>query len=357
MENLSMMTQRFPQTELWNDSCSVKELSYAIAHGAVGATTNPVIVGNVLKQELKDWEGDILEVMQSHPEMIEDEVAWEMIKRMGKKASTLLLEQYQESKGLRGRISFQTNAKYYRDTNRMVEHGKELAAICENSQIKAPASKAGIEAYEEMTFAGISINATVSFTVAQAIACAEAVERGLKRREAAGLSTAGMHPVCTIMAGRLDDHIKAVVQQEQRLMNPEALEWAGVAVVKEALRLYEERGYRTKLLVAAFRNVHHWLSFIGEDIVLTIPYDWQKKINGAAFEVENAKGAQVDPVYLSMLHQLPEFEKAFYEDGLAVEEFEYYGPFVTAIGQFLNGYDELVKLIRSYMIERKEEAR
>ncbi len=40
------------QTDFWNDSCSFKELEYAIAHGAVGATTNPVIVGNVLKSEM-----------------------------------------------------------------------------------------------------------------------------------------------------------------------------------------------------------------------------------------------------------------------------------------------------------------
>ena len=40
------------KTDLWNDSCSTKELAYAIEHGAVGATSNPTIVLNVLKEEL-----------------------------------------------------------------------------------------------------------------------------------------------------------------------------------------------------------------------------------------------------------------------------------------------------------------
>ena len=31
-------------TEFWNDSCSVPELTYAIEHGATGATSNPFIV-------------------------------------------------------------------------------------------------------------------------------------------------------------------------------------------------------------------------------------------------------------------------------------------------------------------------
>ena len=39
-------------TDYWNDSCSVEELTYAIEHGAVGATSNPTIVGEVLKKEM-----------------------------------------------------------------------------------------------------------------------------------------------------------------------------------------------------------------------------------------------------------------------------------------------------------------
>ena len=32
-------------TEFWNDSCALSELAEAIDNGAVGATSNPVIVG------------------------------------------------------------------------------------------------------------------------------------------------------------------------------------------------------------------------------------------------------------------------------------------------------------------------
>ena len=38
------------QTDYWNDSCSIEELTYAIANGAVGATSNPTIVGEVLQK-------------------------------------------------------------------------------------------------------------------------------------------------------------------------------------------------------------------------------------------------------------------------------------------------------------------
>ena len=53
---LHEMTQSTP-TCLWNDSASVKELSYSMEHGAVGATCNPVIVLGVLKNEIDALEG------------------------------------------------------------------------------------------------------------------------------------------------------------------------------------------------------------------------------------------------------------------------------------------------------------
>ena len=51
---LHEMTQTTP-TVLWNDSCSIEELTWSIGHGAIGATCNPVIVGTVLKQEWDQW--------------------------------------------------------------------------------------------------------------------------------------------------------------------------------------------------------------------------------------------------------------------------------------------------------------
>lgn len=49
-------------TDYWNDSCSLAELAYAIEHGAVGATSNPTIVGEVLKKEWPQWEGRLGEL-------------------------------------------------------------------------------------------------------------------------------------------------------------------------------------------------------------------------------------------------------------------------------------------------------
>ena len=351
MSKLLETVTKYPQTEIWNDSCSCSELAHSIEdNGATGATTNPVIVCNVLKQELPDWEDTICSEIACHPTAVEDDVAWALIQAMGVKASRLLLPQFEQSHGQKGRISFQINAKYYRSPEKMIAQAMELASTCPNSQIKLPASKAGIEAYEELTYRGISINATVSFTVAQAVAVAEAVERGLERRKAEGKDTSEMHPVCTIMAGRVDDYLKAWLKPRNILIDADAIEHAGIYVVKHAYRIYQEKGYHTKLLVAAFRNLDHWKAFIGNNIILTIPYAWQKKYNSTDIEITEHMNEVMDANMLKELNTLEEFRKAYEIDGLKPEEFEHYGAFLQTMNQFLNGYDELVRLVRGYMV-------
>ena len=349
MNKLLEMTQKFPETELWNDSCSCNELSYALENGGSGATTNPVIVFNVLKGELPEWEDTIRQIVKDNPSYTEDDLAWSLIKAMGAKAAGLMIDQFNKTDGQRGRISFQTNAKYYQNKEMMVKQALDLASTVENSQIKLPASKAGIEAMEELTYKGVSINATVSFTVAQAIQVAEAVERGLKRREAEGIDTSKMHPVCTIMAGRVDDYLKAHYGKTDTLISSEAYEQAGVAVFKKAYRLYKERGYRTKLLVAAFRNRHHFEDFIGGDLILTIPYKWQRKYNTSTVEVKNNMDTPVDQKVLDELLTHEEFVKA-YDENFPIEQFQHYGAFLATMNQFLGGYDSLIQLVRNYMV-------
>ncbi|MFV0381715.1 MAG: transaldolase family protein [Breznakia sp.] len=351
MEKLLETSQKFSQTQIWNDSCSSEELEYAIKRGAVGATTNPVIVLNVLKNELSDWQSTIQSLIADNPSDTEDDIAWKLIEMMGKHASKQLLPIYKQHNGKKGRLSFQTNAKFYRNAEKTLAHAKQLARVVENAQIKAPTSAAGIKAFEEMTYAGISINATVSFTCPQAIAVAEAVERGLKRREEEGLDITKMNPVCTIMVGRLDDYLKGYVKEHNLSISQESLNYAGVATFKNAYKIYKKRGYRTKLLAAAYRSELHWSEFIGGDVVLTIPHKWQIKFNASSIDVSERINIPVKQSILDELIKLDEFKRAYDENGMTPAEFEHFGAFKITMHQFLSGYDELVSIIRSDMIK------
>src|ERR1700736_1998961 len=130
------------------------------------------------------------------------------------KGARLLEPIFDAHEGRNGRLSVQTDPRLYRDTQAIVAQAEEFARLAPNIIVKIPVTRAGIPAIEEATYRGISINATVSFTLPQCIAVAEAVERGLARREKEGQEIASMGPVCTIMVGRLDDWLKVLVEKD-----------------------------------------------------------------------------------------------------------------------------------------------
>jgi transaldolase len=181
-------------------------------------------------------------------------------------------------------------------------------SLAPNIQVKAPVTKAGVTAIEEMTYHGVNINATVCFCVPQALAVAEAVERGLNRRSAEGKDISKMSPVCTIMVGRLDDWIKVLEKRDNVLLTPGYSDWAGIAAIKKAYAIYQARGYRTRLLAAAYRHHMHWSELIGGDIVMTITYDWQKLFNASEIEVKERFNDPVPPEIVdSPLSKIPGF--------------------------------------------------
>lgn len=347
---LHTMTLTSP-TELWNDSCSVEDLKCAIDNGAVGGTSNPTIVGNVLKKEIDIWQPSIVSLIEENPSATEDEITWKIIEKISANAAKLLMPVFIKSNGRNGRLSIQTNAKYYRNAEAIVEQGVYFDSLYPNNNIKLPVTKAGVEALEELTYRGVSINATISFTLPQAITVAEAVERGLNRRQMEGKDISGMSPVCTLMVGRLDDWLKVQVAKKGIITEPGYLEWAGVAVAKKAYQIYRERGYRTRLLIAAFRNHYHWSEFIGAEMSLTIPPDWQKKYNASDVEIKNRIDNEVDPKIIAELQaKFPDFNKAYNENGMKVEEFEHFGATRRTLLSFIESYAGLLNLIRHIMI-------
>jgi transaldolase len=347
---LHKMTQTTP-TVLWNDSASVDELRYSIGHGAVGATCNPVIVLSVLKKELKTWKDRIRALTVEMPTATEDEIAWQVVREISVPAARELQPIFDAQKGKNGRLSIQTDPRLYRNSRSILEQTVEFSKLAPNMIVKIPATAAGIPAIEEATYLGISINATVSFTLPQAIAVAEAVERGLKRRERENKDVATMGPVCTIMVGRLDDWLKLLIEKQSIAIDPGYTEWAGVAVMKKAYKIYRQRGYRTRLLSAAFRNHMHWSEFIGADMVISPPYSWQVRFNASDVDVRSRIDDPVNPdIEATLSRKFPDFVRAFTENGLSIDEFDSFGPTRRTLRQFITACHDLDAVVRDVLI-------
>jgi transaldolase len=347
---LHQMTQTTP-TCLWNDSADLDELGFAIEHGAVGATCNPVIAHTVLKTHLAAWRPRIEEMVRQMPAAAEDEISWKAVEQLSIDAAAVLRPAFEAHRGRNGRLSIQTDPRLYRDPQRIVAQAEHFNALAPNMIVKIPATHAGIAAIEAATARGISINATVCFTLPQCVAVAEAVERGLRQREAAGHDIASMGPVCTIMVGRLDDWLKVVLDKEGIATDPGHLEWAGVAVFKKTYRLFRQRGYRLRLLSAAFRNHMHWSELVGADVVISPPSAWQKRFVASGIEVVSRIDRPVpDTIVDDLYRRFPDFRRAYDEGALSIDEFDSFPPTRRTLRQFLGACDELRQLMRDVLL-------
>jgi transaldolase len=353
---LHKMTQTTP-TCLWNDSASIQELTYSIEHGAVGATCNPVIVHGILKKEINVWKSRIQSLIKELPTATEDEIAWQLVREVSVQSAALLKPIFDAHTGKNGRLSIQTDPRLFRDTQAIVKQAVEFNGLAPNMIVKIPVTQAGIPAIEEATYRGISINATVCFTLPQCVAVAEAVERGLKRREREGREIATMGPVCTIMVGRLDDWLKVLVEKENVTIDPGYLEWAGVAVFKKTYKIFRDRGYRIRLLSAAFRNHMHWSELIGGDVVISPPYSWQVRFNASDIEPRSRIDQPVQPdIVQELTRKFADFRRAYTEGGLSITEFDSFGPTCRTLRQFIGACHDLDGLVRDILIPNPDVA-
>lgn len=341
---------RTTATSLWNDSSDLDELRTSISFGAVGATCNPVIAFTTIKKNLADWVPRIQQIADTNPTWGESQIGWQAVKDMSVDAAALLKPIFDEHKGRNGRLSVQTDPRLHRDRDAIVAQALEFHGLAENIVVKIPATRVGIEAIEEATAQGVSINVTVSFSVAQAVRAAEAIERGLERRSADGHDVSRMGPVVTIMGGRVDDWLKEVVARDNIFIDMSALEWAGIACMKKAHHIFTERGFRSRILSAAFRNVHHWAALVGGDLVVSPPFKWQEIINASDYEPVSRIDEPVRQEYLDELNRLEEFRRAYQEDGMTVAEFDTFGPTLKTLRQFLAADADLDALVRDIIV-------
>lgn len=351
-----MNTSRMQQmaalgADWWNDSGVPAELGEAVALGATGGTSNPVIVSQAVKAQPALCHPLIDRIARDHPAATEDDIAWKLIHHLAVDAAARLRGVFEASRGAKGFLSAQVSPKYYPRADLMVEQATQLAALAPNIAIKAPATEVGLVAIEEMTARGIRINATVSFSVAQAIAVAQALERGLKRARAGGHDADSIRPYITLMIGRVDDHLKRVAEKEGIVTSPGALDWAGIAVFKQAHRIFKRRGYAGTLLAAAYRHEGHWSQIIGRDVLQTIPYTWWTKFNTSSASVTATLDQPVDEAIVAELRsKFPDFSRAYDEEGMTPREFLGYGATVHTLNQFLGGYADLLASVRQRIL-------
>ncbi len=332
--------------EMWNDSCDPRELDEAVSQGAVGATSNPVIVSTVVEQDAERWGPVLSRIVRDHSGRSDEALAWRLVDTLAVEASRVLMPVFERTEGAKGFLNVQVDPTAARDPAAMLAQARHLASLAPNIAVKVPATKAGLVVIEALSAEGIRTNATVSFSVSQALAAAEAMERGMMRGSGRGVS---FTPYVTIMVGRVADHLKRQQDAAKILAEPGATDWAGIAVAKKAHRLLRERGLRPPIVAAAYRHRRQWSELIGGGLIQSMPYAWWKAFDASDLPLSRTVDEPVpEPILEELERRFPDFVRAYDEDGMRPEEFEHYGAAVATLRQFEEGYRGLVAQVRAH---------
>ena len=151
---LHEMTQTTP-TCLWTDTAGFEELKTSIGYGAVGATCNPVIALSVIKKEMPFWKQRIQELVAAMPSATEDQIGWRAVEEMSIRGAGLLWQAFERDHGRNGRLSIQTDPRYFRDSAAIIEQAVHFSQLAPNMIVKIPATSSGIPAIEEVTYRGV----------------------------------------------------------------------------------------------------------------------------------------------------------------------------------------------------------
>lgn len=310
-------------TKWWHDSAEAAELDLGIERGAIGATTNPVLSSVALKTDRALWAAEIEQVLARN--LPAEQKAEALMRIPVTKAAAKLQERP-------GFVCAQVNPARAGDRECMLPMAQRLNAWAPNIAVKLPATAAGLDVLEECVAGGITVTATVSFTVPQVIAIAERHRAGIRRARENGIEPGQCFAV--IMIGRLDDYLREVAHDSGSAAAEPDIRQAGLAVTKRAYALYKERAYEAVLLVAALRGDYHLTELAGADLVMSIHPSYQQNFVTKDLPHEERIQSPVAPDTIDRLLTMPEFVRSFEPDGMDPREFLAFGLTQRTLSQF-----------------------
>ncbi|HVK07815.1 MAG TPA: transaldolase family protein [Gemmataceae bacterium] len=224
-------------TKLWLDSVDPEEVARNYALGATGATSNPIIVSDLIQTGRFDTELRAL-VKEG---MDDEAIAWRLTDDLVRRAQAVFAPVAAKTRGDDGWVSFELDPLLEDPANtlsvdakaaRYVELGKQWSAGHTNRMIKVPATPGGLAALEELVAAGITPNVTLIFSERQYIAARDACWRGAQRR----MNRDTFKSVYSIFVSRLDVYTEQHVPD----LSPAAQGQVGIYNAKHIWRLNQQ---------------------------------------------------------------------------------------------------------------------
>ena len=232
-------------TKLWLDSIDPKEVERNRAWGATGATSNPIIISDLI--QTGRFDDQLAELINDGHD--DSALAWAMTDRLVKAAQQVFEPVWTSTECNDGWVSFEldpliedpeANMPIAERTARYVELGKYWGVDAKNRMIKVPATEGGLGCLEELVAAGVALNVTLIFSERQYKAARDACLRGAQRRS----DKDKVKTVYSIFVSRLDVYTEKHVPE----LSPEAQGMVGIVNAKQLWKLnqdfWADKGYK-----------------------------------------------------------------------------------------------------------------
>jgi len=192
-------------TKLWLDSIDPDLVIKNHEMGATGATSNPIIIANLIKTGRFDQQ-----IVEGIRKGLDDHtIAWSVTDSLVSSAQEVFLPDWEKTGGNDGYVSFeldplledvQQGPAHDQRVAQYIELGKKWSKDHKNRMIKIPATPAGLDSIEELVAYGVTLNITLIFSPRQYIAARDAAWRGAQRRS----SLEHFKSVYSIFVSRVD---------------------------------------------------------------------------------------------------------------------------------------------------------
>jgi transaldolase len=326
-------------TRVWVNNPTAAEVALSIANGAVGCTTNPSFGGGLLARAPDEIRPDIAAVVATEPD---DDRAAELVQ---KRIVARILPQFQPlheaSGGRLGFVSLQGAPEADTDGD-VVAHGALAArSLAANCIPKLPATKPGLEALEVLVAQGHPVLVTEVFSLAQVAEACERYERVA--------SSTGVRPPFFMapITGIFGDHLRKVAARDGIVIDPTAIQWAGVAFSRAAARLVADRQYSATLVFGGARTTLDLTGLVGARHHATINWSTFAELLALDPPLEATIDLDVPPgVTAALSTAFDDFRRALVIDGLRLDEFEAFGPVRHFRDVFVAGWHKMADAIR-----------
>ena len=327
-----------------------------------GVTTNPPLSLAAMKNDPERWEAWIKNYQQAHPKADVEEIFWSLYKEIVRLGAEEMLPLFESSGYTKGYLSGQVDPRIFFDEETMLRQALELAALSPNVMVKIPGSREGVNVLRELTARGIATNCTSGYIVPQFVAVAEAVNDGLIIARANGVDLRQWRSVVTYMSARWEN-APVFVEQANKLGIPLSdadRRWAGVAIFKNAYKIYRERAYASKMLVCSVRmgpdengTVHcaHLEEMAGADAVFTLPPNFLGKLftDGENIDFESRVWKDIPEEVMQRLQKIPYFMESYEPDGMKQDDFNTIAPLVSTFTEFSGATQKMVDFVKERM--------